>query len=160
MPALAQEEEQVILNPFTLQIAQGIAQIKPVSGWEYRVVVWAIVTGFAIAWVMVYAAKIKKDPKRSSMYELDKKRKEEIKKRIEKAANFNVRHALCLTVLGLTIVAMIYGVVALDWFIVELGALFFAMGITCGLIGGMGPNQLAKAFIAGIKDMAGAALVV
>ena len=34
------------------------------------------------------------------------------------------------------------------------------MGVLTGVVSGMGPNALAKAFIAGAKDMAGAALVV
>ncbi len=148
------------LNPFTVQIAQGIADLQPVSGWEYRVVVWFIITAFTIAWVMVYAARIKKDPKRSPMYELDLKRKQDMPLHSRAPKKFTGRHKLCLGVLGATIGLMIYGVVALEWYIAELGGLFFAMGVVCGIIGGMGANDLAKAFIAGIKDMAGAALVV
>ena len=68
------------LNPFTLQIAQGLAGIPPVSGLGYRLVVWGIVTTLAIVWVMIYATRIKKDPKKSPMYELDQKRRAEILK--------------------------------------------------------------------------------
>ncbi|HUU23209.1 MAG TPA: Na+/H+ antiporter NhaC family protein [Phycisphaerae bacterium] len=148
------------LNPFTLQIAQGIAGVKPVSGWEYRLLVWAIATALTIAWVMIYAARVKKDPKKSPMYELDRKRREELRAGQEAHAAFTWRHGLALGVLGAAIVAMIVGVIALDWYIAELGGLFFAMGLLAGIAGGMGPNRLAGAFIAGVKDMAGAALVV
>ena len=55
------------LNPFTLQIAQGIAGLQPISGWEYRVLVWFISTAVTIVWVMVYAAKIRKRPELSPM---------------------------------------------------------------------------------------------
>jgi len=34
------------------------------------------------------------------------------------------------------------------------------MGIVSGLVSGMGPSAIARSFIAGVKDMAGAALVV
>jgi len=148
------------LNPFTLQIAQGIAGLQPISGWGYRLVVWILVTALAIAWVMIYAARVKKDPTRSCMYELDKKRREDIAQKMEEKNVFTPRHGLCLSVLGVTIILMIYGVVAWGWFIVELGALFFGMGLVSGIISGMGPNRLARAFIDGIKDMAGAALIV
>jgi uncharacterized ion transporter superfamily protein YfcC len=63
-------------------------------------------------------------------------------------------------VLGLTVIGMIVGVWVYKWFIVELGGLFFAMGVVAGLISGMGPNKLAKTFVEGCRDMAGAALIV
>ena len=34
------------------------------------------------------------------------------------------------------------------------------MGVLAGIIAGMGPNQLAKSFLEGCKDIAGAALIV
>jgi uncharacterized ion transporter superfamily protein YfcC len=148
------------LNPFTLQIAQGIAGVRPVSGWEYRLVVWAISTAVVIAWVMIYAARVKKNPRLSPMYELDRKRRDDLEQGQELHAVFTIRHGLALITLGLAIVFMIYGVIALQWYIIELGGLFLAMGIIAGICAGMGPNRLAQAFIAGVKDMAGAALIV
>jgi uncharacterized ion transporter superfamily protein YfcC len=148
------------LNPFTLQIAQGIAGVKPVSGWEYRLLVWALSTGLAIAWVMIYAARIRKDPTKSPMHELDRERREELRAGREAQAAFTWRHGLALGALGAAVVAMIVGVIALDWYIAELGGLFFAMGLAAGAAGGMGPSRLARAFVAGCKDMAGAALIV
>ncbi len=148
------------LNPFTLQIAQGIAGLQPVSGLGYRLFVWFVATGLTTAWVMIYAARIKKDPKRSLMYELDKARKEEIAKKLDAGADFTWRHGACLVLLAGTIAAMIYGVIELDWFIIELGGLFFAMGVLTGIVAGLSPNKIARAFIDGAKEMAGAALIV
>ncbi len=148
------------MNPFTLQIAQGLAGIQPMSGWEYRLLVWVIATTVTIAWVMVYAARVKADPKRSIMYELDQQRREELRTREEAASDFTIRHGLSLALLFAVIVMMIYGVAVLDWYIKEIGGLFFAMGIIAGIISGMDVNRLAKAFIEGCKDMAGAALIV
>lgn len=148
------------LNPFTVQIAQGLAGVQPISGWGYRLIVWSFVTVFTTAWVMIYAARIKKDPKKSIMYELDLARREEIAEKLESQGEFTARHGLSLFILLATIGFMIYGVIALDWYIIELGGLFFAMGVIVGIISGLGPNELAKAFIAGVKEMAGAALIV
>jgi len=99
------------LNPFTLQIAQGIAGLQPVSGWEYRLVVWAVSTGLAIAWVMIYAARIRKDPKRSPVYEIDRKRREEILEQQARCGDLGPRHVACLAVLLATNGAMVFGVV-------------------------------------------------
>jgi uncharacterized ion transporter superfamily protein YfcC len=43
---------------------------------------------------------------------------------------------------------------------VEFAGLFFAMGLLAGIAAGLGPNQMAKSFIAGAKDIASAALIV
>jgi len=148
------------LNPFTLQIAQGIAGIPLVSGWEYRLVVWLVITAASIAWVMVYAARIRKNPKRSLMYDLDIERREEIRRKQQEQSEFTRRHAAALLVLLAGVVGMIVGVSVWNWYIPELSALFLAMGIFSGIAAGQGPNEMAKNFIAGVKDMAGAALIV
>lgn len=148
------------LNPFTLQIAQGLSGVQTVSGWRYRVFVWAIATAASITWVMIYAARIKKDPRRSIMYEIDRERREEILAEQEKVGEFTLRHGLVLLLLAAVIVLMVVGVVAWDWFIVEIAGLFVAMGVFAGILSGMDPNRLAGAFLSGCKDIAGAALIV
>ncbi|MDX9759542.1 MAG: TIGR00366 family protein [Bacteroidota bacterium] len=148
------------LNPFTLQIAQGLAGVPLVSGWEYRVVVWIVVTTSAIAWVMVYARKIKKDPTRSPLYDIDVKRREDIQRQQKELGAFTFRHALSLFVLLAGVVMMVVGVSFFGWYISELAGLFLAMGVLSGVVAGQRPNLLAKHFILGVKDMAGAALVV
>ncbi|RLD60340.1 MAG: YfcC family protein [Bacteroidetes bacterium] len=60
-----------VLNPFTIGIAQGIADIPLFSGFEYRLFCWAVINLVGIIWVLRYAAKIKKDPKSSIVYEDD-----------------------------------------------------------------------------------------
>ncbi len=148
------------VNPFTLQIAQGLAGVPPLSGMFYRVVVWVVATAVTIAWVMIYAARVKKNPRSSPMYELDSVRRDELRAQQSEAAGFTWRHGASLAILGAVIVVMIWGAAAQGWFIVEIGGLFFAMGILTGIVSGMDPNRLAKAFIEGCRDMAGAALIV
>lgn len=60
-----------VLNPFTIGIAQGIANLPLFSGLEYRIFCWIVINFIGIAWVLWYAKKIKKNPKRSLMYEID-----------------------------------------------------------------------------------------
>ncbi|HEY9116017.1 MAG TPA: AbgT family transporter [Bacteroidales bacterium] len=60
-----------VLNPFTIGIAQGIADLPLFSGFGYRLFCWVIINIVGISWVLVYARKIKKDPKRSPVYETD-----------------------------------------------------------------------------------------
>ncbi|TFG39173.1 MAG: YfcC family protein, partial [Candidatus Aminicenantes bacterium] len=148
------------LNPFTVQIAQGIAGIQPVSGWGYRLVVWFIATGATITWVMVYAARVKADPSRSPMYELDLIRRQEVLEQQQAVTELTGRRAICLAILLGGVVAMIVGVVVFKWYIIELTGLFLAMGLAAGLVSGMSANDLAKTFVNGCRDIAGAALIV
>jgi uncharacterized ion transporter superfamily protein YfcC len=60
-----------ILNPFTIGIAQGLASVPLFSGIEYRTFCWVIITFVSILLVLLYASRIKKNPKRSPMYESD-----------------------------------------------------------------------------------------
>lgn len=148
------------LNPFTLQIAQGLSGVPLVSGWEYRIVVWIIVTATTTAWIMIYAARIRKDPTRSPMHDLDSVRREDILRQQSELGAFTLRHALALLVLAAGVAGMIVGVTLFQWYITELSALFLAMGMIAGIVAGQHPNTLAKNFILGVKDMAGAALIV
>jgi len=148
------------INPFTLQIAQGIAGVELLSGMGYRVFVWGLVTAITIGWVMVYAARVKRAPKRSPTYEMDKIRREELLSRQRVGGTFSWRHGAGLLVLFAGIVVMIVGVVAWEWYIMEIAGLFLGMGLLAGGVAGQSPNKLAASFTAGCKDMVSAALIV
>ena len=60
-----------MLNPFTIGIAQGIADIPLFSGIGYRLVCWIILTIVGIIFVLLYAKKVKKNPMISVVYEDD-----------------------------------------------------------------------------------------
>jgi uncharacterized ion transporter superfamily protein YfcC len=60
-----------LLNPFTLGIAQEIAGLPLFSGIEYRVVIWIVINIVGIGYVLRYAAKIKKNPKKSPVHAED-----------------------------------------------------------------------------------------
>ena len=60
-----------MLNPFTIGIAQGIADIPLFSGLGYRAFCWVILTIIGIVFVLIYANKVKKNPKGSIVYDID-----------------------------------------------------------------------------------------
>ncbi len=60
-----------VLNPFTIGIAQGLADLPLFSGIEYRMFAWLIINIVGITYVLYYVSKIRKDPKRSIMYKED-----------------------------------------------------------------------------------------
>ncbi len=60
-----------ILNPFTIGIAQGLAGIPLFSGIEYRLFCWVVINVVGFTWILRYAAKVKKTPTLSPVYEED-----------------------------------------------------------------------------------------
>ena len=59
-----------------------------------------------------------------------------------------------------TFVVFVYGVMQLGWDFDQMSALFFAMGILAGLIGGLGTAGTAQAFVTGFTSMANAAMLI
>jgi uncharacterized ion transporter superfamily protein YfcC len=60
-----------VLNPFTIGIAQGIANLPLFSGMEYRIFCWIVINTIGITWVLWYAKRVKEKPTRSPMYKID-----------------------------------------------------------------------------------------
>lgn len=147
-----------MLNPFTIGIAQGIAGIPLFSGLEYRVVCWLILTVLGIAFVLWYAHRVKRNPERSPVYQLDdywRNRTGSIEQQ-----RLSTRQGLVLVLFFLTIVALVVGVLVWGWYITEISALFLAMGILAGILDRQSADDIAKLFLAGCKDILSAALVV
>lgn len=139
------------LNPFTVGIAQGIAELPPFSGWEYRLVVWFVFTVAAIVFIMVYARKIEKRPEASPMYEIDKTSK--YKEGHNMSGSFTTRHKIVITIFLLGLVLLIVGVNQWDWYINEISGLFFVLGIVSSLVYRMPVNDTVDAFVSGAADM-------
>lgn len=60
-----------VLNPFTIGIAQGLSDLPLFSGFEYRLFCWGVLTTVLIVCVLAYAAKVRRNPSFSPMYEAD-----------------------------------------------------------------------------------------
>lgn len=147
-----------MLNPFTIGIAQGIADLPLFSGLEYRVFCWVVLTVVGIAFVLWYAHRVKVKPERSPVHKLD----DYWRQRVESTqqSSLTVRQGIILVILLLTIVALVVGVLEFGWYIAEISALFLAMGIFSGIVDKQCADDIAKLFLAGCKDILSAALVV
>ncbi len=60
-----------ILNPFTIGIAQRAGRYSALFGIEYRIFCWIVINMIGFSWILRYAAKVKKNPKASLVYEED-----------------------------------------------------------------------------------------
>ncbi len=133
------------LNPFTVGIAQGMADLPLFSGMGYRLFCWGLLTVLLSLFVIFYSKRTKKHP--SDVETVDSK-------------PLTQRQAWVLATLALTVAALIVGVTCFEWYLPEITGLFLAMGIVCGLIAGFPSGKIVNELMAGAKDILSAALVV
>ena len=135
------------LNPFTVGIAQGMADLPLFSGMGYRLFCWGLLTLLTLVFILVYARRSRREPVMDAA-----------------AAPQDVplprRQQAILLVLLLTVVLLVVGVTCWDWYMPEITGLFLVMGIAAGIIAGFPANRIADELIAGAKDILSAALVV
>jgi uncharacterized ion transporter superfamily protein YfcC len=72
----------------------------------------------------------------------------------------DVYHRLVLILFVIGIGILIFGVLYFKWYIPEIAALFFGLGILAGIIGRLRLNDMAVKFVDGAKAMISAALVI
>jgi uncharacterized ion transporter superfamily protein YfcC len=147
-------------NPFTVGVAQGLSNLPLYSGLKYRLVVWVVGTAITIAFVMLYAAKIKRDPRKSPVYEMDRERTEVAPAGSADLSGWNWRHKAVLAVFAAGIVILVLGILIQHWYIEDIAALFLAMGLISGFVAGQGPSRVARNFVAGARDFVGVAFVI
>ena len=133
------------LNPFTVGIAQGMADLPLFSGMGYRIFCWGLLTVLLTVFVLIYAHRTKK-----VSADVVQQESEPLTK----------RQAWILLVLLATVVLLIVGVTCWDWYLPEITGLFLGMGIVCGIIAGFSAGRMADELIAGARDILSAALVV
>ncbi|MGM8363907.1 YfcC family protein [Virgibacillus sp. W0181] len=145
------------MNPFTVGVAQGIAELPIYSGFATRMVFWVIFVGVSIAYVMRYAHKVKKDPTKSLVYEEDQAREVEVNTDQD---SITTRQGIILGVLILTVFGLAFGVMQYGWYIKEIAGLFLLMGIVMGIVGKMSLDDIAESFVEGCRVLVLGALVV
>ena len=149
------------LNPFNVGIAQKIADVPMFSGIGFRLIVWALATALTIAFLMWYAARIKKNPVLSPTYEIDQERRLLAKDDgLAEFAGMTGAHKLVLLLFSGALITMVVGVVKFGWFIEEIAALFLVMSILVALVGRLNSDQFVDTFIQGAKDLMTTALVI
>ncbi len=150
------------MNPFSIAIAQGIADVPLLSGSDFRIPMWAIFTLAGIVYTMKYGAKIKANPEKSLSYHTDF----HFRRQQNAALNSEFNHVDVLILLTLLagIGWVIWGVIVHEYYIPQIATQFFAMGIAVGVIcvatGRMTMNIVSESFQQGAKELLPAALIV
>jgi len=149
-----------MLNPFNVGIAQSIAEIPMYSGIEYRTLIWLVSTLVTIGFIMIYANKIKKNPKLSPVYESDQKKRQNLTDFESQDDQFLLSHKIILLLIALCMGTIVWGVLAKGFWIPQIAAVFLVTGLLAGIVGKLSLDEMADAFILGAKDMIGAAIML
>ena len=144
------------MNPFTIGVAQSIAELPMFSGLLYRGIIWAVLWAVTSAFIILYAKKIKADPTKSYLYGENVQR-DNID--LDNIPKMTLRQKLILIAVAAGFIFLVFGVVKLGWYITEIAALFLGMGIIAGLINGYKPAEICDKMLAGVTDIATGAIM-
>lgn len=147
-----------MMNPFTVGIAQGIAEVAPMPGTGYRFLCHMALLVVGSALTIRYALKVQADPSKSLVYG----ETGHITMSEDDVQNspFGIREKLVLLILLGGIIAVVYGCKVYGWYFAELSAVFVIMGVLSALVMGWGPNKIGELYSKGFTDIAMACMMI
>ncbi|QRG65685.1 YfcC family protein [Brevibacillus choshinensis] len=143
-----------VMNPFTVGIAQSIAELPPFSGMGYRILLFVIMYAVSVFFVYRYAMKVKRD--RGYGFFADGKY-DAIGAQDQK---LETKHKIVLGCFLFNFVLLAYGVVKFEWFITEISGLFTVLGIIIAFVGRLSPGEAVNAFMKGAAGLISGALII
>ena len=147
-----------MMNPFTVGVAQGIAEVAPMSGMGYRFFCHMALLVVGSILVVRYALKIQADPTKSLVY--GETEHITMNEHDVQNAPFGIREKLVLLILLAGIIAVVYGCKVYGWYFAELSAVFVIMGILSAIVMGWGPNKIGELYSKGFTDIAMACMMI
>ncbi|MBU1311420.1 MAG: TIGR00366 family protein [Gammaproteobacteria bacterium] len=144
-------------NPFTVIIAQQIADLPPMSGnWlRFAIFVPFVLIGFHHVWS--YSKKVLANPENSMVKDLPCPL---IGTETAAYPPLTWAHRLILASFVLTIGIVAYNIRANGWYLYELGAAFIAWGLFITVIGKVSADVAANKFIAGAMELTTTAMLI
>jgi uncharacterized ion transporter superfamily protein YfcC len=150
-------------NPFSTIIASNAAGINWMDGLTERLLLWGIITAILVWYILRYAAKIKKDPTASLVYQIDGQ--------VNSLEDINIndqttipklewKTKLLLLIYIATFLTMIGGVVFLKWWTLEMSALFLGSSILLAILTRINEKTFIRKFIKGAESLLSVAFII
>ena len=154
-----------VMNPFTVGVAQGIAEVDYMSGAGYRIIchIAMIIVGGGLT--MRYALKVKEDPTKSLVYGDDFSALVgaggmESVEAGSTEKEFGIRQKLVLVDLLAAIILIVWGVKTKGWYFAEISAVLLIMGIIAAIIMRDSLEDIGKTFAVGFQDACTSAMMI
>lgn len=158
------------VNPFATGIASGFAGVGIGENILLRTLILVLALGASMGFVLIYAAKVRKDPEQSlaAAQREENLRHFSVKQSGGKLSG-NQKRALWL--FALTFAVMIYAVIPFDdmgitviptlgWWFAELSALFWVAAVVTGLLCHVPEKEIVDGFVGGAADLLGVAFII
>jgi uncharacterized ion transporter superfamily protein YfcC len=171
------------VNPFSIGVAAGEAGVSIGDGLVLRLLLWVVLTGLAVAWVLRYAARVRSDPS-NSLVPADSdgerlKMSEQLQGTSEPGALTRTQKWV-LVITGGAFGLMIFSVIPwssvlsattgpadyathqtvaqpywfeLNWWFPQLAMLFIFAAVLVGIVARMGEKDIVRLIAAGASDM-------
>lgn len=133
-----------IYNPFSVGVAQTIAELPPYSGAWLRWLLLAALVPATAAYILRRAG----EPACSGKGELFAEQ------------TLSPRQGLILALLFGALALVVWGVGAQGWKVPEIAAVFLALGVVCGAAAGFPANRICALEVAGCRKMVSGALTI
>lgn len=156
-------------NLYTVGVCNGILQDMGLLsadsdvfvGLGFRAVLWVCITIIGVAYTMIYANRVAKDPSKSYVHGVDVS---DLVLDTSKPVTVTGRHiAVLLSILVamiMTVIGMQKGFGGVKWGIDDVSAIFFASALFSGFVGKLALSDIASSFVKGAGGAVGGALVI
>ncbi len=144
-------------NPFTVNIAQSIAELPLNSALGFRSLFFVCSMTVSVVYVLRYGAKVKRDPSASLLAGEATSGELEVAESSEGLTpRLVVLLLTCVVIFGF----ILYSVQAFGWWLPEMAGGFVLMGLAAAFIGRLTVDETTSALVKGMESMVVAALVV
>ncbi len=143
-----------IINPFTIGVAAGVADVPLVSPkiTIFRVIAFILFACLTCGYLMRYASKIRKDPTKSYLYGVHEDLTGMMTREECMEIEFTTRHKISMLGFVLLLGILVWGIIKQGWWFSEIASLFFIFMIITAFINNMSLNEIADAFVESTKE--------
>ena len=147
-----------IINPFTIGIAQGIAELPMFSGMGLRIALYIILYIAVVAFLYRHGEKVRKDPSIGvwDIHNIYTKSNDKEDSNVK----LETKHKLILLSFVLGMIILVFGVMKFNFGMSEYSGLFILISLSMALIWRMSPDDYIKYFLKGACDILPGALII
>ena len=147
-----------VMNPFTIGIAQGIAELPMFSGMSLRLALYVVLYIATVAFLYNYGEKIRKNPSLGVWDE------DNIYTKVSQCnpsnVKFETRHKLILISFVAAVIAIVIGVMKYNWGMGEYSGIFILLSVIIALIWRISSDDYIKFFLKGAESILPGALII
>ncbi len=126
-----------------------------------RIVMLILASVIVLFYILRYAKRIKADPTQSLVYFAKQDHLTHFLKPSDSLVEkLDRKSSIILTLFVGTFSAMVYGVINLNWWFVEMTTIFFSGALFIAIVAGMPERKIVNSFISGAQDLLSVAIII